>query len=267
MSLTDKSRGIRLQKALAGAGIASRRECEKIIEEGRVEVNGEVVTALPAFVDPALDRIRVDGREIARPRKTARPETAHTYILLHKPRGVISTTDDPHGRATVTDLVKTPHAARLYPVGRLDADSTGLILLTDDGELANRLTHPRYGVPKRYEVSVRGHVTQAEAQRLRDGLLLADPQGQRNPKRAAAERVVIVNHERDRERGDRTTLSITLREGQNREIRRLMARLGYKVRRLKRTAIGPVTLKGLGPGEHRQLIGRERNALRRAAGL
>ncbi|MEX0887327.1 MAG: pseudouridine synthase [Phycisphaeraceae bacterium] len=264
---TDKSRGIRLQKAIANAGIASRRDSEQLIEQGRVHVNGQAVTELPAFVDPVTDRIAVDGRELPRPRKTSRPETAHTYIILHKPRGVISTTDDPQGRATVTDLVKAPGAARLYPVGRLDADSAGLILLTDDGELANRLTHPRYGVAKRYEVSVRGHVTQEQVQRLRDGLILVDRKGAPAAKRAAAERVVILGYERDRTRGDRTALAITLREGQNREIRRLLARLGYKVRRLKRVAIGPISLKGLATGEHRRLTGSERNALRRAAGL
>ncbi|MEX0654556.1 MAG: pseudouridine synthase [Phycisphaeraceae bacterium] len=270
--LRDADRGIRLQKAMAEAGVASRRDCEALVEAGRVRVNGQPVRALPAWVDPAHDRIDVDGQELPRPRKAGRRTARHAYVMLHKPRHVISTTDDPEQRDTVLDLVKLPGRARLFPVGRLDADSTGLILLTDDGELANRLTHPRYGVTKQYRVSVRGKLDQTDLARLRKGLVLAPadaskPGSAARAKRASVEKVSILGYERDRTRGDRTTLGITLREGQNREIRRLLARLGYKVRRLKRLAIGPLQLKGLAAGQWRTLDAAEVQALYREAGL
>ncbi len=264
---TDASRGIRLQKALANAGVASRRDCEQYITDGRVTVNGDRVTQLPAWVDPGRDRIAVDGEELPRPR---RGKGGQVYVMVNKPRKVISTNDDPEGRTRVIDLVDHPGAPRLFPVGRLDADSTGLILLTNDGELANRLTHPRYEVAKRYEVKIKGRLTQEDAAKLRDGLILAhrpadaaDPR----PKRAAMESVRILGHERDAQRGDRTTIGVTLREGQNREIRRLLARLGYNVRKLKRTAIGPVQLKGVPVGGWRPLTPTELQKLRKAAGL
>ncbi len=197
--------------------------------------------------------------------------------MLHKPRRVISTTDDENNRTTVLDLIDQPIDARLFPVGRLDADSTGLILLTDDGELANRLTHPSHGVPKQYLVTIRGRLSEEDRQKLQRGLYLAPPKptdsirgrdrGRPAAKRAALERVKIVRHEKDRAQGDRTTLSVTLREGQNREIRRLLERLGHKVRRLKRTAIGPLQLKDLPLGAWRYLDGDEVRKLRHAAGM
>lgn len=270
----DASRGIRLQKVMAEAGVASRRDCEAMIEDGHVRVNGDLVDTLPAWVDPRADVVELDGVRLSgtggtrsggrSPAKRVR----HTYLMVHKPRGVISTNEDPEGRKRVIDLIDAPINARLFPVGRLDADSTGLILLTDDGELANRLTHPRYEVTKQYQVSVRGKLDESDMQRMRKGLFLADrkvakPQA---AKRASVERVRIVSHEVDRARGDRTTLAITLREGQNREIRRLLARLGYKVRRLKRTAIGPLKLKGIAIGGWRPLTVTEIGMLRKAAG-
>lgn len=283
----DAERGPRLQKVMAELGVASRRDCETLIEEGRVSVNGEVVNALPAWVDPGRDVIEVDGQRINRPNQrkgwSAGGPVRHTYLMVHKPRNVISTNDDPEGRKRVIDLVdaELPGDPRLYPVGRLDADSTGLILLTDDGELANRLTHPRYEVTKGYEVSVRGRVSEDDLERLRKGLYLATrkapktstPAG-RGPrtrdaaaKKAAVEQVRITGRQTDRERGDRTLLHITLREGQNREIRRLMARLGFKVRRLKRVAIGPLKLKGVAVGGWRMLTNTEVAMLKKAAGL
>lgn len=284
----DAKRGLRLQKVLATAGIASRRECEAIIEAGRVTVNGTIIAALPAWVDPRTDRIVVDGRPLPRPkplRGKTPPTGPRTYIMLHKPRRVVSTTDDELGRKTVLDLIdlKT-HSARLprlYPVGRLDADSTGLILLTNDGELTERLTHPRYGVTKQYIVSIKGHLTDADVDKLRKGLYLAPkprpspkpraesskPAGQASPKKAAVESVRILARQTDRTRGDRTKLAITLTEGQNREIRRLLARLGHDVRRLKRVAIGPLKLTGLAVGTWRFLTPSEIAALRRAADL
>ncbi len=263
---------------MADAGVASRRESEALIAEGRVKVNGHVITQMPAWIDPQVDRITVDGEHIKR-----RPESkwtttgaagrggAKTYIMVNKPKRVISTNDDPEGRKRVIDLVDIPIAARLFPVGRLDFDSTGLILLTNDGELTNRLTHPSYEVTKRYLVNVDGRLTEVDTEKLRKGLYLAHkgkPSGAGAHLRLAAAAVVkILGHETDRTRGDRTSLSITLKEGQNREVRRIVARLGHKVRKLQRVAIGPVKLKGLALGEWRMLTSTEVNMLYKAAGM
>lgn len=277
--LKDAARGIRLQKAMAEAGVASRRDCEAMILEGRVSVNGEFVTALPAWVDPVHDSIEVDGRRVAGASRTKRGDVRHTYVLLYKPRHVISTTEDPEGRKHVLDLVDHPQRKRLFPVGRLDAESTGLILLTDDGELANRLTHPRYEVPKHYQVSVRGKVEEADLEKMKKGVFLASQregkprraggvgEQRRASKRAAVESVRIVNREVDRTRGDRTTLAVSVNEGENGHIRRLLARMGYKVRRLKRVGIGPLRLKGVAVAEWRPLEAREVRDLRKATGL
>lgn len=275
---TDAARGKRLQKVLAEAGIASRRDAEALITAGRVTVNGQRITALPAWADPLSDRIEVDGEPIARPRKAGHGHAApqHVYIALHKPRRVISTSRDEAHRTSVVDLVDLPSelARRVFPVGRLDADSTGLILLTNDGELANRLTHPRYGVSKEYLVSIRGHLSLEDVEKLKKGLYLAPTPAekqQRGPesaaKRAAISEVKLLGYDRDEQRGDRTKLLLTLREGQNREIRRLMARLGYNVRRLQRVAIGPITIKGLASGSWRLLHPTEVHKLKKAAGL
>jgi pseudouridine synthase len=283
-NLKDKSRGERLQKVLAAAGVASRRDCEAMIAAGRVGVNGQVVIDLPAWVDPAADRITVDDRPIrGQGRRTARraggPAAAPmTYLMLNKPRRVISTADDPDGRKTVVDLVAGLTGERLFPVGRLDADSTGLMLMTNDGELAHRLTHPRYEVRKAYRVTVRGRLEFDDLQRLRDGLILTDKRSLREDgrasadgrvdiKRAAVEAVKVIRRERDQHGEDRTVLMVELAEGQNREVRRLMARLGLKVRKLHRTAIGPLRLKGVAIGGCRPLTPPERRALRKAAGL
>ena len=243
--------GIRLHKAMAEAGVGSRRACEELIEQGHVTVNGQQVRKMPVWVDPAADRVEVDGQAIRRPGRQR-----HLYLLVSKPRNVICTSRDPQGRRKIIDLV--PHERRLFCVGRLDADSTGLVLLTDDGELANRLTHPRYGVPKTYLISVKGLLDDAEIDKLKRGLFLADRGGQAARARAAAVKVV----QRDREK---TRLEVTLCEGRNREIRRLLARLGHRVRLLQRIAIGPVRLKGIASGDWRELTGAERSALRRAA--
>lgn len=272
---TDNTRGIRLQKAMANAGVASRRDCEEMVAAGRVTVNGQRVVTLPAWVDPFEDRIEVDGEPITRPRASSKKfvTAGKLYVMVHKPRGVISTNDDPEGRPRVIDLVDPgmlPHGARLFPVGRLDADSTGLILLTNDGELTHRLTHPSFGITKRYLVAVKGRLVEDDLKRLRKGLVLASaPADSAKPKakKAALESVRIISHQTDRLRGDRTTLSITLAEGQNREIRRLLARVGLNVRKLKRTALGPLVLKGLAPGEARRLTPLEVGQLRKAANL
>ncbi|MEM9420642.1 MAG: pseudouridine synthase [Planctomycetota bacterium] len=276
-SYTDNTRGIRLQKAMANAGIASRRECETFIENGRVTVNSERVTQLPAWVDPFEDRVEVDGEPLIKPKKASKKfaTAGKLYLMVHKPRGVLSTNDDPEGRRRIIDLIDPsamPHGSRLFPVGRLDADSTGLILMTNDGELTHRLTHPSFGVNKRYLVSAKGRLEEDDLRKLRKGLVLSEQRAgkadsQRGGKKASMESVQIVRHETDRTRGDRTTLRITLTEGQNREIRRLLARVGIRVKKLKRTGLGPIRLKGLAPGEWRMLSKQEVGALRRAVKL
>ena len=279
--LTDKARGPRLQKVLAVAGVASRRMCEAFILEGRITVNGNRVNTLPVFVDPEQDRIELDGNPVLvhTPRRRATKSAhakplvrrQHIHVILHKPKRVISTTQDPHGRRHVLDFLP-PHMLarhRLFPVGRLDADSTGLILLTDNGELANHLTHPRYEVAKQYHVTAQGHMTEKELQKLEQGVFLDQKArgGKTTMQRAKMAQIKIVGFSRDTTRGDRTRLSIRLLEGQNREIRRVLARLGHKVRRLERVAIGPIKLKGLGVGEWRVLQGSELKRLYQAAGL
>lgn len=232
----------RLQKVLAAAGYGSRRACEQLILDGRVQVNGQTPRELPVLVDPASDRIVVDKRPIRRERTI--------YLLLHKPKGVLCTHNDPAGRTRAVDLLEGVHE-RVYPVGRLDADSTGLLLMTNDGELAERLTHPRYGVPKTYRAEVAGAVTEDVLKQLREGIWLAE--GKTAPARAT-----VIHRQRDK-----TILEVTLREGKNREIRRVLARLGHKVRRLTRIAIGPIELRGLPMGGFRALRAGELAALRR----
>jgi 23S rRNA pseudouridine2605 synthase len=231
----------RLQKVLAHAGVASRRRAEEMIVAGRVKVNGEVVTELGTKVNPKLDVVQVDGRTLGKPQ-------APVYFVLNKPRGVLSSARDSRGRTTVVDLVK--HASRLYPVGRLDLDSEGLILLTNDGALAYRLAHPRYEHEKEYRVLVEG-VPDAEAlQRLRQGVGL---EGGRT--RPATVRV-------EREGGEGTWLRIVLREGRKRQIRRMLDAVGYRVVRLIRVRMGPLHLGNLKPGSYRPLTRGELRAIR-----
>ena len=225
--------GERLQKVLAAAGLASRRACEVMINEGRVEVNGEVVTEQGRRVDPDTDVIRVDGARIPPPRR-------HAYLVLNKPRGVVSTMDDPEGRRTLADLVPE-RRGRLFHVGRLDTDTEGLLILTNDGEFAHRLAHPSYAVPKTYLAEVTGVVSPAVLKRLRQGVTLDD-----GPVRPDAVKVVSTG-------GDRTLIKITLHEGRNHIVRRTMEAVGHPVRRLSRTGIGPVRLGTLRSGEVREL--------------
>ena len=228
---------MRLGKYLAHAGVASRRAAEAIVAEGRVTVGGRVVT------DPATDvdgDVAVDGRPVA-------PEAAEVH-LVNKPAGVVSTARDTHGRPVVTDLV--PSERRLYPVGRLDADTTGLILLTNDGELANRLTHPRYEVPKVYRAAVTPERLSERALRsLREGVELDD--GRTAPAGARQVRPGVVE--------------VTLREGRKRQVRRMLEAVGHRVVALERTAFGPLRLEGLAPGAHRRLSPAEVERLRQSA--
>jgi 23S rRNA pseudouridine2605 synthase len=238
---------VRLQKLLASSGVASRRRCEELMLDGRVEVDGEVVTRLGTKVDPRTAVIRVDGERLP-------PVTEHVYLALHKPRGVVSTMSDPEGRRSLADLV-ADRPERLFHVGRLDTDTDGLILLTNDGDFANRLAHPSHAVPKTYVVEVAGRVRPMVARRLREGIELDD-----GP--VAADSVSI-----DQTEADRSMLTLTLHEGRNRIVRRMFDAVGHPVRRLTRTSVGPVRLAGLRSGQIRELTRAELGPLLDTAGL
>jgi 23S rRNA pseudouridine2605 synthase len=225
--------GVRLQKVLAAAGVASRRASEQMIAEGRVEVNGRMVTVQGLRVDPQRDVIRVDGQRIPMPR-------GHVYLAFNKPRGVVSTLEDPQGRPTLAQYVEG-RKERLFHVGRLDVDTEGLLILTNDGEFAHRLAHPSYEVPKTYVAEVVGTVDRATLNRLRRPIMLDD-----GPVRAEHVRLVSATAER-------SMVRITLHEGRNRIVRRMLDSVGHPVRRLSRISIGPVRLGDLRPGELRDL--------------
>jgi 23S rRNA pseudouridine2605 synthase len=233
---------VRLQKLLAQAGFASRRGAERLIQAGRVTINGQPVVELGVRADPARDRIAVDGRPIGRP-------DARRYVLLHKPPGYLTTRDDPRGRPRVFDLLPEL-GVRLHSVGRLDYDAEGLLLLTNDGALTYRLTHPRHGVPRVYRVLVEGRADDAALAALRRGVVLED-----GPARADAARRVGGPGPGG------TWLELTLREGRYREVKRLCRAVGLSVRRLVRVAFGPLSLGGLPPGDWRDLTPGEVAAL------
>jgi 23S rRNA pseudouridine2605 synthase len=233
----------RLHKYLAHAGVGSRRQCEALIAAGHVTVDGQVVRELGTKVDPQRQKVCVD----AQPIRTER----HVYWLVNKPKGYLCTNRDPAGRPLAIDLVPRVHQ-RVYTVGRLDEASEGLLLLTNDGDLANRLMHPRFGVEKTYLVQVAGHPSGEDLQQLLKGVWLSDGHVRaRQVKRLKAH-------------GDSTWLRIVLAEGKNREIRRMLARLGHKVLNLRRIALGPVKLGLLASGKARRLTGPELAALREA---
>lgn len=234
--------GERLQKFLAAAGLGSRRECEELITTGRVEIDRRVVTELGTRVDPTQQEVRVDG--------VALTQTRRAYYAVYKPTGVVTTAHDPAGRPRVIDLIP-PGKERLFAVGRLDLHSEGLILVTNDGDLANRLTHPRYGVRKIYRVIVAGKPTREVLDQLRHGIHLAE----------GVARVAEIRILRSLQQS--TQLEMVLEEGRNREIRRALARVGHKVLRLTRVAVGPVRLGRLKPGEYRRLTHEEIERLQR----
>ena len=264
----------RLQKVLADAGVASRRDCELAVQAGRVRVNGRIVRELPCWVRPDNDLVEWDGEIVDVSRRT-RVDPSYLYFAVNKPKGVISTARNPRGRPQVVGLVAAalPRGERVYPVGRLDADSTGLMLLTNDGELTHRLAHPRYGIEKGYRVTVEGMLDADTIATLKRGMYLADPTaiarskgGRRSggARLAAMESLRVLRTTKDRRSGGLSLLSVTLKEGQNREIRRLLARVGLRVRKLERVSIGPLQLKGLKTGGFRALTPGEVTALRRA---
>ncbi|GIM48265.1 pseudouridine synthase [Collibacillus ludicampi] len=236
----------RLQKVLAQAGVASRRKCEQLILEGRVTVNGHVVTELGTKADPHMDRIAVDGRPIQRER--------HVYLLLFKPRGVVTTVSDPQGRKTVLDLIEGVKE-RIFPVGRLDIDTSGLLLLTNDGMLTNALLHPSRKIYKTYRAQVEGFVSDEAILKLSRGVLLED--GMTAPARV----------KRLKESGGQTLLEITIHEGRNRQVRRMCEAVGHPVRTLRRVKFAFLTLGHLKPGEYRHLTKEEVRKLMQATGV
>ncbi len=234
----------RLNKILAHAGVGSRRQCDELLAAGRVTVDGQTARELGARADPEHQHICVDGQPIYLER--------HVYWVVNKPRGYLCTNHDPAHRPLALDLV--PHVSqRVYTVGRLDEDSEGLLLLTNDGDLAHRLMHPRFGVEKTYLVQVAGRPSPGDLEQLLKGVWLS------------AGHVRARRVKRLKQQGESTWLQIVLSEGKNREIRRMLARLGHKVMRLRRLALGPVQLGHLASGKARRLAPHELAALRRAA--
>jgi len=248
----------RIQKVLGNAGVASRRNIEEMVREGRVVVNGKVMKHLPVLVDAAEDRIEIDGERIRLPgsrgggdRRGGLAGAQRLYLLMNKPKGVYSTNVAQGEQVRAIDLLPPNLPGRVYPVGRLDAESRGLLLLTNDGDLTNQLTHPRYGVPKTYRATVEGHIHPRAIQELERGVWMADPKSGKGFKTARTH-IRIVRRGRDR-----SILEITIREDRNRQVRRMLARLGHKVRDLMRVRMGPLTLHGLAPGQVRALTPRE----------
>ena len=249
LSLSITTEMERLQKILARAGLASRREAERWILEGRVSVNGAVVSKLGSQADPAKDSIKVDGKRI-------KPAAAPVYFAFHKPAGVITTLNDPQKRPDLTHFIeKLGSKQRVFPVGRLDYNSTGLLLLTNDGELARRLAHPRFGVKKVYRVKLSSCPMAEELARLRKGIRLED--GITAPARARVVEKLKKN----------AWVEIEIHEGRNREVRRIFEALGYLVEKLVRVRVGPIALGFLPPGELRPLSQSEIKALKSAVGL
>ncbi len=233
---------VRLQKLIAGTGIASRRKAEEMIAAGRVMVNGKVVTELGTKVEPGRDHVKVDGKHLS----AAQP---FVYLMLNKPKNVMSTLDDPGGRTTVRDFLRGV-SVRVFPVGRLDFDSEGLMLLTNNGDLAQALLHPRYHVPKTYLIKVKGVLSNEEIKKLEQGVRLED--GITSPAMVKKVRKVEAN----------SWLEITIREGRKHQVKRMLESVGHPVIKLMRIKMGPLVLGNLEPGEFRFLTDREANALR-----
>ena len=240
--------GERLARFLAHAGVASRRQAEELIAAGRVQVNGATITAQGTRVDPSHDRILVDGRLI-------QGATEQVYLLLHKPAGYVTTAHDPQGRPTVLDLLPADlRALRVYPVGRLDRDTSGLLLLTNDGEFALHLSHPRYATEKQYEALVRGVVADEAIEALRHGVQITEDDGRiyrTSPARVEVQRRV----------GQNSIVLLTLQEGHKRQVRRMLSAVGHQVLQLRRMAVGSLTLRGLPVGKWRHLSPSEVAAL------
>lgn len=245
--VTDEDGLIRLQKLLAQSGVASRRKCEELMLEGAVEVDGEVITRLGTKVDPRTAVIKVEGRRLP-------PVSDHVYLVLNKPVGVVSTMSDPQGRRNLSELV-SERPERLFHVGRLDTDTSGLLLLTNDGDFAHRMAHPSFEVDKTYVAEVDGEVRPEVIERLLAGVELED-----GPVTANAAKVIATH-------GERSIVELVIHEGRNRIVRRFLAAVGHPVRKLSRTQFGPVRLAGLRDGELRELSNDELGQLLESARL
>ncbi len=242
--MTQQQEGERLARFLAHAGIASRRHAEELIAAGRVQVNGVIVTTQGARIDPEHDKVSVDGKSVGAPAR-------HVYILLHKPVGYVTTARDPQGRPTVLDLLPPDlRRLRIYPVGRLDIDTSGLLLLTNDGGFALRLSHPRYSMEKHYEALVQGCPTGAQLEALRRGVDITEDDGRMY--RTAHAQVRIL-----RRAGTNCWLALTIHEGRKRQVRRMLAAIGHPVFQLVRVGIGSLTLGDLAVGKWRYLTDEE----------
>ncbi|MBC8106180.1 MAG: rRNA pseudouridine synthase [Anaerolineae bacterium] len=247
-----------MQKVLANAGVASRRAIEEMVQQGRVAVNGRVMVDLPVMIDPERDKVTVDDELVKIRSEYGKGAQPPVYIIMNKPKGVYTTNVAQGEQTRAIDLLPPDFKQRVYPVGRLDADSQGLLLLTNDGELTNKLTHPRYGVAKTYRAVMDGFVTGEKIEELKRGVWLADPhKGGFKTSKAHIE-VVRRSHQR-------TTLDITMGESRNRQIRRMLAKVGHKVRDVTRIKFGPMELGTLKPGQSRLVMPRELKALRSAA--
>jgi 23S rRNA pseudouridine2605 synthase len=246
----------RIQKVLAAAGVASRRNVEEMVRDGRIEVNGKIVKNLPVLVDPEKDRIFADGERVKIAGQKGGKPAQRLYLLMNKPKGVYTTNVAQGEQTRAIDLLPPNLPGRVYPVGRLDAESKGLLLLTNDGELTNQLTHPRYGVPKTYRATVDGSIRQETIEELENGVWMADPKTGKGFKTGRSQ-VKVVRRERDK-----SILELTIREGRNPQLRRMLAKLGHKVRDLTRIKMGPLNLHGLAPGHVRSLTPREVRELR-----
>jgi 23S rRNA pseudouridine2605 synthase len=245
----------RIQKVLANAGVDSRRNVEQMVLDGRISVNGRILHKLPVLVDPETDQVEVDGERI---RLRDRASGKRYYVVLNKPKGVYSTNVAQGEQVRAIDLLGKIFPGRLYPVGQLDADAKGLLLMTNDGDLTNRLTHPRYGVPKTYRAVVDGSVDAREIEKLERGIWLDDKEGKGFKTGRSNIRVI-------KRMAEKSILEITLREGRNREVRRMLAGVGHRVKDLTRIKLGPLTLEGLTPGSFRELTPREVKELQRLA--
>jgi pseudouridine synthase len=234
----------RLQKFLSSAGVASRRQAEKLMLEGRVTVNGKPATELGIKIDPQNDHVKVDGKLVHSERLS--------YVLLNKPKGTICTMDDPEGRPKVVDLVRGVKA-RLFPVGRLDFDTTGALLLTNDGELANQLMHPSHKFPKTYVAKVKGVPTKENLEKMQTGLYI-------DGKRTAPAEARIMNV-----KDKNAVIELVLREGRNKQVKRMCQAIGHPVMRLNRPAYGFLAVDGMGPGEWRHLDPQEVELLKKEA--
>jgi len=238
---------VRLNKYLSQSGVASRRAADELIQQGRVAVNGRVVTELGTKIEPGHDDVRVDGRRV-------RQATAHRYLLLNKPRGVVSTRSDPQRRTTVIDLLaRAGIGGYFYPVGRLDYDTEGLLLVTNDGAFAQAVSHPRAGLERTYEAQVVGVPDARDVDRLRRGVPI-------DGRRTLPARVRVLRVVRTRS-GDQAVLQLTIREGRNRQVRRMCDAIAHPVERLRRTRIGPIEDRALRPGQFRDLTPDERREL------